>query len=152
MVANIRPALPHEADILTELVLHSKAYWGYDEKFLQAAVKELTISRDFLQEHQSFVLERDGEIVGLSSLVQQEKGLILENLFISPQAIRQGNGQMLWDHAVEFARDHGYTTISLVSDPFAVDFYKKQGARITGRVESNIKPGRYLPQMCYELE
>lgn len=148
----IRSARPDEAAALTALVLRSKAFWGYDEQFMQAAASELSVTEKFLLQHHSFVLERDGQVIGFSSLIEKEEQLVLENLFISPESIRQGNGQLLWEHAVGFARQHGYKTITLVSDPFAVDFYLKQGARITGQIVSNIQPDRYLPQMCFELE
>jgi GNAT superfamily N-acetyltransferase len=152
MATKIRPARVEEADMLTDLVLRSKAYWGYDQDFMEAAVPVLAITPEFLRDNHSFVLEVDGKRVGLSSLVHQGETVILDNLFIAPEYIGQGYGQLLWDHALEYAKKNGYKAIELDSEPFAVGFYEKQGAVIVGESNSTIREGRVLPVMRLELE
>jgi GNAT superfamily N-acetyltransferase len=151
MVVNIRPARIEEADALTILVLRSKAYWGYDEAFMEEAARILAITPEFLRDNHSFVLEVDGKAAGLSSLVHQGDTLLLDNLFIAPEFIGEGYGQRLWDHALEYARGNGFKAILLESDPFAVGFYKKQGAVVVGESLSSIREGRVLPVMRLDL-
>jgi GNAT superfamily N-acetyltransferase len=152
MAIKIRPARVEEADALTDLVLRSKAYWGYDEEFMEAAAQIMGVYPEFLRDNHSFVLEVDGKITGLSSLVHQGDTLLLDNLFIAPEHIGEGYGQRLWDHALDYARHQGYKAIQLESDPYAVGFYEKQGAVIVGESLSSIREGRVLPVMRLELE
>lgn len=152
MSVKIRPARVEEADKLTDLVLRSKAYWGYNDEFMQAAAEHMAITPKFLAESRSFVLELDGKMIGLSSLVDQGEVIVLDNLFIAPDHIGQGWGQRLWDHALDFARRGGYKVLQLDADPYAVGFYQKQGAEVVGETASTLKEGRTLPVMRLELD
>lgn len=136
MVVTIRPAREEEADKLTDLVLRSKAYWGYSDDFMQTAAQQMVITFEFLAENRSFVLEIDGEMVGISSLVDQGEFVVLDNLFVAPDYIGQGWGQRLWDHALDVARGEGYKAVQLDADPYAVGFYRKQGAIVVGETAS----------------
>jgi hypothetical protein len=40
----IRNATKHEAGIISDLTMRSKAYWGYSNEFMQACRKELTVT------------------------------------------------------------------------------------------------------------
>lgn len=152
MSVRIRLARVEEADNLTDLVLRSKAYWGYSDEFMQAAAEHMAITPDFLAENRSFVLELDGKMIGLSSLVDQGEVVVLDNLFIAPNYIGQGWGQRLWDHALDFARRGGYKALQLDADPYAVGFYQKQGAEVLGETASTLQEGRMLPVMHLDLE
>ena len=82
-------------------MLRSKAYWGYDEDFMQAAAHFMVVTPKFLKENRSFVLEVDGQMVGFSSLVHQGETVVLDNLFIDarPTSGRAGAsscGTMPW--------------------------------------------------------
>ena len=39
---NIRPVNAFEAQLISKLAIRSKAYWGYDEKFMDSWVDELS--------------------------------------------------------------------------------------------------------------
>lgn len=45
----VREAVVSEANELSQLALHSKATWGYSEKFILACKEELTISEDYIK-------------------------------------------------------------------------------------------------------
>lgn len=51
---------------------------------------------------------------------------------------------MLFRHAVDCARLEGATELRIVSDPNAIEFYEKLGARRVGSVASQIT-GREFP-------
>jgi len=59
--AVIRRALPAEADHLTALAVRSKAYWGYDEEFLEKVRPLLTFSTEDVAQAPMYVLTVAGE-------------------------------------------------------------------------------------------
>ena len=148
----IRPARLDEAEAITGVAMRSKAYWGYDDRFMEIFRPELTVTVDNIERDHVAVAERDGRIAGFVHL-RPEGDQILElvSLFIDTWAIRQGIGKLLWDHALAHARTAGYRAVTLESDPNAEAFYRKQGAVETGRRESALMPGRVLTLMTIEL-
>jgi N-acetylglutamate synthase-like GNAT family acetyltransferase len=148
----IRPAVPDEAETLTHLTWRSKAYWGYDEVFMAKARPVMAITPEMIRDNLYYVLETDSEIVGFYSLEKPADGeIVLENLFIEPDAIGAGYGKQLLQHALQTARDLGYHTVTLEADPNAESFYLKMGAERTGERESNIQTGRMLPLLRFKL-
>jgi len=144
----IRRARPNEADLLTNLALESKGYWGYPEDFITACRKELTLTPDYLTDSRRsvFVAEIDEAILGLYALerlsaVEQELGL----LFVAPGWIGAGIGRLLLAHARQRAAGMGARTILIQGDPHADGFYRRAGARHIGERESASIPGRRLP-------
>jgi hypothetical protein len=62
----IRRARPEEARQLSGLARRSKAYWGYDAEFLERVAADLTIPLRAIAEHQVWVLEADGRVIGFT--------------------------------------------------------------------------------------
>ncbi len=151
----IRRARPEEARLLTDLTIRSKAYWGYDYRFMAQARRQLKISAEQIREHVAFVLEAGGSIQGYYSLEEPDGDnridMTLENLFVRPEAIGSGIGTRLLRHAIETARSSGYSRLILHSDPHAAGFYRKMGAEQIGEAPG-MTPGRILPIMCFDLQ
>src|SRR5690349_18898960 len=98
----IRPAKPQEAELVSDLMLRSKQYWGYSDEFMAAARPDMIISPEDIAANPAFVLEDQNEIAGFYSLLEEEKDVILlDNLFVEPGAIGHGYGKQLWQHAIE---------------------------------------------------
>ena len=95
----IRTATPDEAETITGVAMRSKAYWGYDDHFMETFRPELTVTPEQIERDHVAVAERDGRIAGFVHL-RPETGDTLEllSLFIDDWAIRQGIGQRLWDY------------------------------------------------------
>lgn len=148
----IRPARPEEADALTDLTFRSKAFWGYSAEFMEAARSALTVSNDQVALNVFFVMEEGGTLLGYYSL-EQPNGteVVLESLFIAPEAIGSGCGSQLLQHALATARQHGYQTITLASDPNAEGFYTRMGAERIGETPG-ATAGRMLPLMRFRLD
>jgi predicted N-acetyltransferase YhbS len=53
----------------------------------------------------------------------------LDDLWVVPEWIREGIGSRLFRHAVNLVRDVGASRMEWVSDPEAVGFYERMGAR-----------------------
>ena len=60
----IRPARADEAEILTDLSLRSKAFWGYDAGFLARCRAVMTVKARNIETHPHHVAELDGRIAG----------------------------------------------------------------------------------------
>lgn len=143
----IRRARPGEADVLSALAMRSKAYWGYDDAFLEACREALTITEKYISDNPVYVIEKQAIVTGFCSLVVHGDSAELDNLFIDPLFIGRGCGRLLWDKAVEMSKEMGIRVLTIDADPFAEGFYKRIGAVKVGDSESTVVPGRMLPRM-----
>jgi len=76
----------------------------------------------------------------------------LELFYIDPQSIGAGFGRVLWRHMVDSAREHGYETVYIHSDPHAEGFYRAMGAQRVGVAASGSIEGRLLPLLRYDIK
>jgi GNAT superfamily N-acetyltransferase len=149
IVITFRRASPEAADELKALTLASKAYWGYDQAFMEVASPSLTVTPGYLEANDCWVAEIDGKTVGWFSLVPMPDGLLLDNFFLLPANIGSGVGRLMWEEAVQRARAQGAKRMTLEADPNAAGFYERMGARLMGSVTAT-DTGRELP--VYEIE
>jgi GNAT superfamily N-acetyltransferase len=148
----IRKAAQHEVDTLSALAFRSKAHWGYSSAFMEACRAELTYGRNHLKTRHVYVLELTGQILGFYALKQHSGDRVeLEALFVEPSWIGQGVGRRLIDHAKALARQLGAGVMIIESDPNAVAFYIRAGARQTGHQPSGSIAGRVLPTFEIDL-
>ncbi len=81
--------------ILSDLALRSKAVWGYDDDFLEACRKELTITSDYIQSSEVFVIEPEDTILGFYAFYGEVPDARLDFLYVHPDCIGRGLGMML---------------------------------------------------------
>lgn len=150
----VRPARPAEAGALTELVMRSKAYWGYSEEFMESCRAELTIAPDQVLPSRMTVAESEGRVLAVATLEgtpaptgDGELGM----LFVEPDAIGEGVGSLLFRHIADLARSLGFRRFELDADPNAEPFYEAMGAVRVGVVPSGSIPGRTLNRYAYVL-
>lgn len=149
---NIRKAMTHEADDLSNLVLRSKAYWGYSEAFLEACRETLKITPAQIASSHVVVAEEDGLVKGVYILNKEsDSSGLLHSLFIDSSAIGKGYGKALWNDMIETAAVWGLRTILIHSDPYAERFYLLMGAKRIGEVASAVSPDRKLPLMEFAI-
>lgn len=145
------PAQPKDHQLLTQLTQLSKAYWGYSAAQMNAWSADLTISKAYITNNWVYKYVENGQIIGYYALVrQQEKTMLLDNLFILPAEIGKGYGSLLLASAIAAAKSQGATTIILHADPHATAFYEKKGFEIVGQLPTSI-PNRFLPTMLIYL-
>lgn len=143
---HVRPATEGDALFLTELALRSKGHWEYDSEFLQDCRADLTITPEFVSSNVVFVIEEKGNTIGFYSLERQViDDVELVHMFVEPHSIGRGYGKQLLRHAAENARQLGFKSMIIKSDPYAEPFYKAMGATRIGEVESATRPDRMLP-------
>ena len=151
MQGTIRPALAHEGIALTDLVMRSKAYWGYDSELLAASRSALTLTARRIAEDVVYVYQDEQQALGVYDLrVVATRGDV-DLFFVAPAAIRTGIGRALWQHLVDQARQRGVRRLMIESDPFACGFYEAMGAHIVGDVPSGTVPGRRLPLLEFAV-
>jgi N-acetylglutamate synthase-like GNAT family acetyltransferase len=143
----IRPAVGHEAELLTELAVRSKGHWGYDGAFLAACRDELTVTPADCDGFRVMVAENDDIVLGFYQLAGESRTGELVALFVDPPAIGSGIGGRLLAHALKRARELGMRSLIIDADPCAEPFYIRAGARRIGAVPSGSIEGRVIPQL-----
>jgi GNAT superfamily N-acetyltransferase len=147
-----------DAGELRRVAIESKGHWGYAPEWLArfAAMFEITPPQ---VEERPFYCIRDGDcIAAWYSLKRSRESidgtpdevLILEDLWIAHAAIGRGWGRLLFEHAVERAKERGARRLEWEADPNAVPFYLHMGAVVTGDVETSM--GRRIPTMALDLD
>lgn len=147
----IRRAHPHEADALTALATRAKAHWGYDTEFMGRVHEAMTLSAADVEAHDVWVLQdATWRVVGFHRVIAGDPAE-LEDMWVEPDAMGNGHGRRLFEHAVAIARTRGATALELDADPNAIGFYVRMGMRRIGETPSTLFPGRALPRMRLEL-
>ena len=142
----IRAARPDEAAALSALALRSKGHWGYDAAFLAACRDDLTLTVAQIARDLVYVVAAGvGPPLGFYQLTGIGEEVVLNSLFVAPEAIGRGYGRRLWAHAVALAATRGAQLLTIQSDPHAAGFYRAMGARLVAETPSTVFPGRLLP-------
>ncbi len=148
----VRRAIPEDADALTAIALAAKRHWGYPERWIEIWTPQLTFTPDYFETNEGWVAEMDRHPVGFYTLLASNDVISLENLWVTPEFIGKGIGKMLFLHATELARLHGYKTLQLDADPNAMGFYERMGMRKVGERRADVAgQSRVLPIMEISL-
>jgi N-acetylglutamate synthase-like GNAT family acetyltransferase len=146
----IRDARAGESVALSELMLRSKAHWGYDAALLEGWRDQLVVSEEMVSRGRVFVAERRGAVLGVAAVVDEPPDVELDACFVEPVAIGTGVGRALVQHALGRARELGAHTMRVVADPNAEAFYARLGAVRVGEVPSDV-PARSLPLLRFDF-
>ena len=98
----IRNARQDEAALLTDIAKRSKAYWGYDEKFMAKCQEELTVKSKNIGKDDSahVVAEKENKVIGFYALQNIDgKEFELGALYVAAEHIKTGVGYELMAHA-----------------------------------------------------
>lgn len=143
----IRPVLPDECEVLSELAQASKAHWGYDEEFLKNCRDELRVTPEKIARFRMRVAQAGREIAGFSAASYHDGAADVEEFFVAPRYIGTGIGHRLMQDMLDHARRHGVHHVRVEADPNATGFYESEGFNICGEAPSGSIPGRKLPLM-----
>jgi len=148
----IRHTFPDEADNLSGIAFSAKAHWGYPEHWMKIWKPQLTFSRDYFIENESWTVEINAMPVAFYTFQEKNDNAWLENLWVLPEYIGKGVGKKLFIHALSRSRQKGHLILCLEADPNAVGFYEKMGMYKVGEsyypIEGEV---RILPVMEIEL-
>ena len=148
---DIRPAHTSEYELLTDLTMRSKAFWGYSLEQMEEWQEELSIDQAYIRQHTTYSCWEKGALTGYYSCIKETSELVvLDNLFVDPPYIGKGIGKALLGHAIMYCQAAGYHLMRLYADPHAERFYLKHGFFISGQHPSSIRD-RFLPIMDLHL-
>jgi len=144
-----------DENALSILALTSKNYWNYPPEYQAQWKKELTLNRDYLENHPVFMLKEEGRLKAFYSLVEYKKdvpykgtilpaGWWLDHLFVDPDYIGQGLGRRLFRQMRLWADALDLGPVGILTDPHARGFYEKMQCRFVREIPSSI-PGRTIP-------
>ncbi len=145
----IRPARPVEAATLAALAVRSKGHWPYPPAFLVRFAATLGLTPEVIVANDVQVLVVDGTVCGFYTLLRRGPTVVLDDLWLEPDAIGHGRGRLLFAHAVARATATGATTLEWEAEPYAAGFYERMGGVVVGRVDSPL--GRPMPLMRLAL-
>ena len=142
----LRRAGPDEAALLTAIALASKRHWGYPEAWIRSWQAQLTVTVDYIRSNPvwlAFCLDKPAGFAALSVLGRRA---CLDHLWVLPEHMGRGIGRALWMKALAEARALQCTSLEIESDPNAVGFYEKMGARRVGERHTQVdSQDRSLP-------
>ena len=148
----IRYAVPKDAEMLSQVAVLAKAYWGYAENLMQAWTPELTFSPEYFNDNESWMAIVDDRPVAFYTLQDRAGTAWIENLWVLPNYIGKGVGRQLFLHALSRARELGYKILQLEADPNATGFYEKMGMSSISERRSEVDgQPRVLPMMEINL-
>ena len=137
---------------LNEKLRLSKAYWGYDQIFMDAFMEKFALSEKYLQNNIVYVMSQSTNNIGFFSFVfHEDHSLELDHFFVSPDYIGRGFGRKMWNACCDVAQELDVEEFILWADPEAEGFYSKMGCTKIGVKESPLMPNRYPPIMCFKL-
>ncbi|GLV55840.1 N-acetyltransferase [Dictyobacter sp. S3.2.2.5] len=148
----ISKAVPQDAALIKQIMLASKAHWGYSENWIAAWGNHLTISPAYIRENDIYIArENPQSVLGFHGIKLHEKGLCERlELWVIPQRIGTGIGRLLFLHALEMARALGASEMQWEADPHAVGFYHHMGAYHIREIDSKLE-GQRLPVMGIKI-
>lgn len=145
-----RRAVADDADHLRRLMLDGVRHWGHDVNHPEAfgQLEGSTPDGAEVASTPTFVAEVDGRTVAFFSLREHEDHVELYQMFMATDLIGTGLGRTLWERAVTEAVRYA-DRMRIDSDPMAVGFYERMGARVDRRIE--VAPGFELTQLWFDL-
>lgn len=148
----VTDATHKDLDLLNHILRLSKAYWGYNDAFLDLFMQKLSLTGDYLQKSTTKLFFVDNDLAGFYSFSMQKNGsLELDNFFLHPDYIGKGLGIFLWRECCKTARKLGKNEFTLWSDPNAESFYLKMGCEKIGVRKSPMMPNRYPAVFRYRI-
>ncbi|MGE6257283.1 GNAT family N-acetyltransferase [Heyndrickxia sporothermodurans] len=114
--------------------LHSNEIPPMELLLLADPSKEIV--EEYIQRGQCFVLENEGDVIGVYVLLPTRPGTIeLVNVAVDERVQGKGIGKQLVKHAIQNAKVQGYQTIEIGTGNSSVSqlaLYQKCGFRMTG--------------------
>ena len=105
-----------EADVRAITALVADAYRHYEPLIGRTPLPMLIHYEDAVREHEVWVLEADGTLVGVIELEGRADHLWIENVAVAPRWQGRGFGRLLLQHAEDEARAHGVGELRLLTN------------------------------------
>lgn len=148
----ILPATPKNVNALTNIAVSAKRHWDYPEAWIQFWIPSLTISEEYISQHETWISILNETPVGFYSLKNEGEDLYLDNLWVLPKYMGKGIGKALFEHALERCKIYKISILKIDADPNAQSFYERMGAKKVDERHAKIfGEDRVLPIMEIQL-
>ncbi len=148
----IARATPEQAEALTQIAFAAKQHWGYPDAWIQLWSPGLTITPEFIKQHETYVAWVDEGSVGFYAISQNDERASVEHLWVQPGYIGKGIGAALFEHMLVKCKELGARVLEIESDPNARGFYERMGAKKVGEVVGEVEgKRRVLPVLEIEI-
>ena len=125
----IARATPDQAKVLTEIAFTAKRHWDYPERWVQLWSPILTVSPEFIEQHDTYIALKDEKEIGFYAIAVEDERASLEHFWVLPEYMGKGIGAKLFRHALSRCKEIGVHTLEIESDPNAQGFYERMGAK-----------------------
>jgi GNAT superfamily N-acetyltransferase len=145
--------MPEQANLLTQIAFAAKRHWDYPERWIQLWSPLLTITPEFIETHETYVVWIDEKPVGFCVLSLENKKASVEHLWVLPEYMGKGIGAELFTYMLSRCKELGARILEIESDPNALGFYERMGAKKVGEAlrEVDGQP-RVLPVLEIKIE
>jgi N-acetylglutamate synthase-like GNAT family acetyltransferase len=139
-------------DLLRDILINSKSYWGYSKKQLEIWKSNLKFEDDYITRNTVKLIYKKIDVIGFFAIVKGDtvKHNELDHLWLLPDAIGKGYGNQAFEQILLECKRLNITDFYIVSDPDAEGFYLKKGAVKVGEVYSESQK-RMLPKLKYSV-
>ncbi|MTH94967.1 GNAT family N-acetyltransferase [Roseibium sp. RKSG952] len=148
MSLKLRAACPKDAPVLTDILHRSKGSWGYPESLMAEFREHWRITEATLKTLSVTIAEINHSPVAFCGVIPSgEDTLLIDFLFVAPEAQGCGVGHVLLTRAEDHARALGRNRLYLESDAHAGSFYESHGYTTIATRASEMSPGKDIPMM-----
>lgn len=151
MKITIKKSQQTDLEAINQLLRLSKAYWDYDENFMDQFMQKFGVTVQYLQNNITELLYINNRLAGFYSFIDKGNEFELDNFFLHPDFIGKGVGRKLWGACCDAAKTRGKSEFIIWSDPNAEPFYLAMGCVKIGTKKSPMMPNRYPPILKYQL-
>jgi len=138
---SIRLAFESERKALEALQLRASLINEHDRESLLANPDAIELPLAQIAAGRVFVAESNGALTGFAVVLSRADGdADLDGLFVEPARWRDGIGRALVDHVSALARTEGATTLHVIGNAHAVEFYERCRFSVCGSAETRFGP------------
>jgi GNAT superfamily N-acetyltransferase len=139
-----------QGDLLRDLLIESKSYWGYSTEKLEYWRSIVTFDASYIRENTVRLILLGLKVIGFFAIKSDEVDE-LDHLWLLPEAIGKGIGHIAFDEVLQHCKRLGIHNFLITSDPDAEGFYLHTGATHESQVWSG-EQSRMLPLLRYTLD
>ena len=144
---NFIDAEAKHTELLRDILISSKGYWGYSQEQLEQWRSNLKFEDEYISRNTVKLILDESEIIGFFAIVKGDSDE-LDHLWLLPNAIGKGFGNLVFERILSECKILDINEFYITSDPDAEGFYLKKGALKVGEVYSEPQK-RMLPKLKY---
>ena len=146
---NFIDAEAKHTELLRDVLISSKGYWGYSKEQLEEWRSNLKFEEAYITGNTVKLILKDKEVIGFFAIVKGDSD-VLDHLWLLPKAIGKGYVNLVFKQIISECHRLEISNFDIISDPDAEGFYLKKGALKVGEVYSQPQ-NRMLPTLKFTV-